>query len=310
MKKKINLRNYMVFIAFVLLFIVLSFLSPAFLTSDNLLLVLRQISINGLIAAGMTYVILTGGIDLSVGSILGFSSMSAVLILNSGVPSVIAIIAALAIGTALGLFNGFFIAKFKLQPFIVTLATVSIIRGLTLVISNSMPVSVRNGAQDYLNIGQGYFLGIPIPVYVLIIVFLLFWFILMKLPFGKKIYSIGGNEEVARLSGINTDRTKIIIYGMIGFTCALAGVILSARLGSASPQAGTGYELDAIAAVVIGGTTLAGGKGSISATFIGVLLIGILSNGLNLLGIQSEYQNIVKGAVILLAVLIDTFKKE
>ncbi|MDR3215757.1 MAG: ribose ABC transporter permease [Bacilli bacterium] len=308
--KKIDFSKYTVFIAFIILFITLSFLSKDFLTKDNLLLVLRQISINGLIAAGMTYVILTGGIDLSVGAILGFSSMSTVLILNSGIPTILAIILGLLVGTCLGVLNGIFIAKAKLQPFIVTLATVSIIKGLTLVISHSMPVSVLSSHLDYLHIGQGFVLGIPIPVIILVLVFIIFWFILMYLPFGKKVYSIGGNEEVARLSGIKTDQTKIIIYGLIGLTSALAGIILSSRLGSASPMAGNGYELDAIAAVVIGGTTLSGGKGSIVATFIGVLIIGILSNGLNLLGIPSDYQNIVKGAVILFAVLIDQLKKE
>jgi ribose transport system permease protein len=272
--------------------------------------VLRQVSINGLIAAGMTFVILTGGIDLSVGSILAFVSMSTVICMQSGIPVPIAIIIGLLIGVVSGIINGVLIAKAKLQPFIVTLATMTILRGLTLVISSSKPVSVVSEANSYLFLGQGVILGIPLPIIIFIIIFGLAYFILQKLAFGKKVYSIGGNEDVARLSGIDTDRTKFIVYALIGFTSALAGIILSSRLGSAQPTLGSGYELDAIAAVVIGGTSLTGGKGSIWATFIGVLIIGVLSNGLNLLNVSSDYQSIVKGAVILFAVLIDRLKKE
>lgn len=310
MKTKFDLSKYTTLIAFAILFVALTFLSPNFLTSNNLLQVLRQISINGLIASGMTYVILTGGIDLSVGSTLAFSSMSTVLLLNSGIPVYIAILLGLLIGFAIGATNGFFIAKMKLQPFIVTLATMTIVRGLTLVISKSMPVAVTSQKEAYQYIGQGYILGIPLPVIIFLITVAIFGFVLFKTTFGKKLYATGGNEEVARLSGIKTDKVKIIVYGLSGLMAALAGIILTSRLDSGQPLLGSGYELDAIAAVVIGGTSLVGGKGSIMGTFIGVLIIGILNNGLNLLNVQSEYQEIVKGAVILLAVLLDRFKKE
>ncbi|WP_423362934.1 ABC transporter permease [Mycoplasma sp. P36-A1] len=310
MLKKIDFSKYTALIAFIILFVALSLLSKDFLTSDNLLQVLRQIAVNGLIAGGMTFVILTGGIDLSVGSILGFSAMSTVIIINSGIPSTIAIILGMIIGGVIGMFNGFLVAKAKLQPFIVTLASMTIMRGATLVISKSMPITASPDATLFRAIGNSWFLGIPLPVIILVIVFILLWFLLEKTTFGKKVYSIGGNEEVARLSGIKTDRVIIAIYAIVGVACALAGVILASRLNSAQPQLGSGYELDAIAAVVIGGTSLSGGKGKISGTVIGVLLIGVLSNGLNLLGVQSDYQQIVKGAVILLAVLVDRIKKD
>lgn len=310
MKNKIDLSKHTTLIAFVILFVSLSILSPNFLTSNNLIQVLRQIAINGLIASGMTYVILTGGIDLSVGSTLAFSSMSTVLLVNGGIPVFFAVLIGLLIGFGIGAINGIFIAKMKLQPFIVTLATMTIVRGLTLVISSSKPVSVVNQKEAYQFIGQSYILGIPLPVIIFLITFVILGFILLKTTFGKKLYATGGNEEVARLSGIKTDKVKIIVYGLSGLMAALAGIVLTSRLDSGQPLLGSGFELDAIAAVVIGGTSLVGGKGSIVGTFIGVLIIGILNNGLNLLNVQSEYQEIVKGAVILLAVLLDRLKKE
>ena len=329
--KKIDFSKYTALIAFVILFVALSFLSESFLTTGNLVIVFRQIAINGLIAGGMTFVILSGGIDLSVGSILGFTSMSTVILISHGLtidfnlfgldflhiyvntepfPVVAALIVGIFLGGFVGAMNGFFIARMKLQPFIVTLASMTILRGLTLVISGNRPVSVTAGNDLFLNIGQGFLFGIPIPIYIFIFAFIIFWILLEKTQFGKKVYSIGGNEEVARLSGIKTIRTKIMIYAIIGICCAIAGIILSARLASSQPVIGVGFELDAIAAVVIGGTSLAGGRGRIFGTFIGVLIIGFLGNGMNLLGIQSDYQEIVKGGVILLAVLIDRFKKE
>lgn len=310
MLKKIDFSRFTAVIAFVILFIALSILSPDFLTSDNILQVLRQIAVNGLIAGGMTFAILTGGIDLSVGSILGFSAMCTVILLNTGMPSSVAMILGMLIGATAGACNGVLIAKFKLQPFIVTLATMTILRGATLVVSKSMPVSASSNAAAFNFIGNSWILGIPTPVIILFLVFLLLWFILEKTTFGKKVYSIGGNEDVAKLSGIKVDQVKIAIYAIVGICSALAGIILASRLNSAQPQLGSGYELDAIAAVVIGGTSLTGGKGRISGTIIGVLLIGVLSNGLNLLGVQSDYQQIVKGAVILLAVLVDRIKKD
>jgi len=297
-------------IAFAVLFIALSILSPVFLTSANILQVLRQIAVNGLIAGGMTFAILTGGIDLSVGSTLGFAAMSTVLMINNGIPSGLAIILGVVIGAIIGAINGLLIAKGKLQPFIVTLATMTILRGAILVISRSMPVTAQAGAQAFNYIGNAWFLGIPVPVILLILVFAILWFLLEKTVFGSKVYSIGGNEDVAKLSGIKTDRAKVAIYSIVGACAALAGIILASRLNSAQPQLGSGFELDAIAAVVIGGTSLSGGKGKISGTIIGVLLIGILGNGLNLLGVSSEFQQIVKGAVILLAVLVDGIKKD
>lgn len=304
---KAFLNRFKPLIGLILLVIIISFLSPRFLTTTNILNVLRQTSINAIIAAGMTFVILTAGIDLSVGSILALcGAVGAYLILN-GFPVWFTVLATLALGTALGTAMGIIISKGKVQPFIATLVGMTLLRGATLVFTDGRPISTgfHDTANAFSNIGSGYFLGIPLPVYLMLIVFLISWFVLTHTRFGRYIYALGGNEEAAKLSGLNVSRLKIATYAISGMLAAIAGIIITARLSSAQPTAGTGYELDAIAAVVLGGTSLAGGSGKIIGTLIGALIIGILNNALNLLDVSSYYQMIAKGSVILIAVLVD-----
>lgn len=296
------------FIGLILLIIVVSILNPSFLDLSNLLNLLRQISINGLIAFGMTFIILTGGIDLSVGSILALSSAFIALMITSGVDPIIALIIGVLIGFVLGAVNGLLVTKGNMAPFIATLATMTIFRGLTLVITDGNPITNLGDSYLFQLFGKGYFIGIPVPAVTMIIVFVILLIILQKTTFGRHTYAIGGNEVAAKISGIKVNKIKILIYGISGLMSALAGGILTSRLNSAQPTAGTSYELDAIAAVVLGGTSLTGGKGRIVGTLIGVLIIGILNNGLNLLGVSSFYQQVVKGVVILIAVLIDRKK--
>ncbi|WP_053019738.1 ABC transporter permease [Staphylococcus haemolyticus] len=296
------------FIGLILLIIVVSILNPSFLDLSNLLNLLRQISINGLIAFGMTFIILTGGIDLSVGSILALSSAFIVLMITSGVDPIIALIIGVLIGFVLGAVNGLLVTKGNMAPFIATLATMTIFRGLTLVITDGNPITNLGDSYLFQLFGKGYFIGIPVPAVTMIIVFVILLIILQKTTFGRHTYAIGGNEVAAKISGIKVNKIKILIYGISGLMSSLAGGILTSRLNSAQPTAGTSYELDAIAAVVLGGTSLTGGKGRIVGTLIGVLIIGVLNNGLNLLGVSSFYQQVVKGVVILIAVLIDRKK--
>lgn len=296
------------FIGLILLIIVVSILNPSFLDLSNLLNLLRQISINGLIAFSMTFIILTGGIDLSVGSILALSSAFIALMITSGVDPIIALIIGVLIGFVLGAVNGLLVTKGNMAPFIATLATMTIFRGLTLVITDGNPITNLGDSYLFQLFGKGYFIGIPVPAVTMIIVFVILLIILQKTTFGRHTYAIGGNEVAAKISGIKVNKIKILIYGISGLMSALAGGILTSRLNSAQPTAGTSYELDAIAAVVLGGTSLTGGKGRIVGTLIGVLIIGVLNNGLNLLGVSSFYQQVVKGVVILIAVLIDRKK--
>ncbi|MCH4390839.1 ABC transporter permease subunit [Staphylococcus haemolyticus] len=296
------------FIGLILLIIVVSILNPSFLDLSNLLNLLRQISINGLIAFGMTFIILTGGIDLSVGSILALSSAFIALMITSGVDPIIALIIGVLIGFVLGAVNGLLVTKGNMAPFIATLATMTIFRGLTLVITDGNPITNLRDSYLFQLFGKGYFIGIPVPAVTMIIVFVILLILLQKTTFGRHTYAIGGNEVAAKISGIKVNKIKILIYGISGLMSALAGGILTSRLNSAQPTAGTSYELDAIAAVVLGGTSLTGGKGRIVGTLIGVLIIGVLNNGLNLLGVSSFYQQVVKGVVILIAVLIDRKK--
>jgi len=285
--------------------LVLSILSPNFLSFTNLLNVLRQVSINALIAFGMTFVILTGGIDLSVGSILALASAIVAQLLANGMDFIPALFIGLTVGALLGLFNGLVITQGKVAPFIVTLATMTVYRGLTLVFTDGRPITNLGHDLAFQLFGRGYFFGIPVPVITMLITFIFLYFILKKTTLGRKTYAIGGNEEAAILAGIHVSRVKWFVYTLAGLLSALAGVILTSRLHSAEPTAGTSYELDAIAAVVLGGTSLSGGKGSIVGTLIGALIIGTLNNGLNLLGVSSFYQLIVKGFVILIAILLD-----
>lgn len=292
----------------ILIVIVITILNPSFMTTDNILNILRQVSISALIAFGMTFVILTGGIDLSVGSTLALTGAVGATMLASGMDPVLTIFTALTLGAILGAVNGVIIAKGKVAPFIATLATMTIYRGLTLVYTDGRPVSDLGNEITFQMLGKGYFFGIPVPVCTMIIAFVVLYLIMHKTTFGRRVYAVGGNEGASKLSGINVDRVKIAVYSLTGMLAALSALILTSRLNSAQPTAGTSYELDAIAAVVLGGTSLTGGKGWIFGTLVGALIIGVLNNGLNLIGVSSFFQQVVKGIVILIAVLIDRKK--
>ena len=285
--------------------LVVSIMEPDFLTLNNLFNILRQVSINALIAFGMTFVILTGGIDLSVGSILALSSAFVAGLMTDGTSALIAVLAGLIVGAVMGALNGMVISLGKVAPFIATLATMTIFRGLTLVYTDGKPITGLSQGGWFELFGRGYFWIFPVPVLTMLIAFAVLYFILKKTTFGRYTYAIGGNEEAAKLMGIQVNKVKIMIYSLSGLMAALAGIILTSRLNSAQPTAGTSYELDAIAAVVLGGTSLSGGRGWIVGTLIGALIIGTLNNGLNLLGVSSFFQLVVKGVVILFAVLAD-----
>ena len=296
-------------VALVILMAVITIINSNFLTANNLLNLLLQVTSNALIAFGMTFVILTGGIDLSVGSILALSSALTAGLLGSGMPVTLAILISLILGCILGMINGLLISYGKLAPFIVTLATMTIFRGATLVYTNGNPIT--KGLSDtflFQFLGQGYIIGIPFPVIIMFIVFIVLYVLLHKTAFGKSVYAIGGNEKAAYISGVKLNKVKIIIYSISGIMASISGLIITSRLSSAQPTAGASYEMDAIAAVVLGGTSLSGGKGRILGTLIGALIIGVLNNGLNIIGVSAFWQQVVKGVVILIAVLIDRFK--
>ena len=296
-------------IALIILMAVITIINSNFLTANNLLNLLLQVTSNALIAFGMTFVILTGGIDLSVGSILALSSALTAGLLGSGMPVTLAILISLILGCILGMMNGLLISYGKLAPFIVTLATMTIFRGATLVYTNGNPIT--KGLSDtflFQFLGQGYIVGIPFPVIIMFIVFIVLYVLLHKTAFGKSVYAIGGNEKAAYISGVKLNKVKIIIYSISGIMASISGLIITSRLSSAQPTAGASYEMDAIAAVVRGGTSLSGGKGRILGTLIGALIIGVLNNGLNIIGVSAFWQQVVKGVVILIAVLIDRFK--
>lgn len=296
--------RYGIYIVFILLCIVLSIASPNFLNITNLMNMLRQISINGIIAVGVTFAIITGGIDLSVGSVLALSAIIACSFAHPGeYPVFVPILVGLLVGLSCGLINGFIIAKGGVAPFIVTLGMMTVARGLTLVYNGGR--AVINLSDSYNEIGGGYLLRIPIPVIILLIVIAIGLFILNYMKFGRYVYAIGGNELAAKVSGLNVNSIKIWVYGIVGTLAGLAGIVLSSRVNSGTVVAGQGYELDAIAAVVIGGTSLSGGIGTISGTIAGALIIGVMNNGLDLLNVSSYYQQIVKGVIIVAAVYLD-----
>lgn len=318
---KKNIGKFQSLIALFVLCIVLSFLTDKFFTADNGINVLRQVAVNVCIATGMTLIVLTGGIDLSVGSVLALCGAITAGLLKNGlrVPSADlfvgftilgAILGGIIVGSLLGLFNGFIITKFKVPPFVATLAMLTIARGLTMLFTAGHPIS--NLGEDFAFIGAGIVLGVPVPVWTAIVVVLLAVFITSKTKLGRYIYAIGGNETAAKLSGIRINRVKLIVYSLGAALAAIGGVIVTSRLDSAQPNAGTSYELDAIAAVVIGGTSLNGGKGTVWGTVIGAVIIGVLNNGLVLLNVSPFWQQVVKGGVILLAVIVDKLgsKKE
>ena len=296
-------------IALLVLIGVVSASNPNFFTVDNILNILRQTSVNAIIAVGMTFVILIAGIDLSVGSILALTGAFAASMVGTELSILLVIPAVLLIGTLLGTLSGVIVAKGKVQAFIATLVTMTLLRGVTMVYTDGRPISTgfSDTADAFAFLGTGYLFGIPVPIWLMAIVFLISWYVLKHTKMGRYIYALGGNEAATQLSGINVDKVKIFVFAVSGFLSALAGLIVTSRLSSAQPTAGVTYELDAIAAVVVGGTSLMGGKGRVMGTLIGALIIGFLNNALNLLDISSYYQMIAKALVILVAVLADNY---
>jgi ribose transport system permease protein len=305
--RKLSLGQYGIVWGLLAMSVALTILSPYFLSQRNLLNVARQSSVNAVIAAGMTIIIVSGGIDLSVGSVLAFASCVMAPYLKGGSPLVVVLMIGLGAGAAAGLMNGVLITRGNLPPFIATLGMMSIARGAALVLLFGQPVA--GFRPEFRWIGEGYIGPIPFPVVIAVGVYVALHLMMTQSRFGRYTYAIGGNEEAARLSGVNIALQKNAIYALSGLCAGLAGIMLTARLGSAEPISGVGYELDAIAAAVIGGTSLSGGRGNLIGTVIGALIMGVLRNGLNLLNVNPFWQQILIGAVILGAVLADEARK-
>lgn len=308
--KKMNFREYGVVIGFILLCVVISFATPAFATQKNILNLLRQSSIIGIIATGMTFVIISGSFDISVGAVAALSGAVTMklITMGNGVPVAIAVMAALGIGAVVGLINGIAVAKINVPSLIATMAMVSVVKGSMLMFTGGYPITRTIPVLD--TIGNGYVAGIPIPVIIFAAAVAIAFIILTKTRFGRYVYSVGGNEEASKLNGINVDAYKIKVFVINSVLAALAGIVLVGRMGTASPAAGDGYDMDAIASVVIGGTSVAGGSGSVLKTVIGVLLMSVINNSFNLLGVDMYFQYIFKGLIILIAVGADSFSKK
>lgn len=293
-----------IFFALLITCIFFSIQIPQFSTGRNFILILNQISVNAILAFGVTFVIIAGGIDLSLGSILAVSGVVAALFANAASGNIwLAIISALFIGTLMGTLNGLITVFSKVPPFIVTLGSMTIGRGLALLISDGKPVS--NLLESFNNIGNGNLMGIPYSIILLLFTFMVSTFLLDQTILGRYIKAIGGNEMAAYVSGISVTKIKCLVYSLSGLFAAVAAILLTARINTGQPNAGLGFELDAIAAVIIGGTSTKGGKGSMLGTFIGVFFIGIINNGLDLLNVSAYWQQVVMGGIIILAVLFD-----
>ncbi|MCM3600068.1 ABC transporter permease [Robertmurraya korlensis] len=291
-----------------LLIAVMSVIAPNFTDSSNILNVLKQSSITAILAAGMTVVILTGGIDLSVGSTLALSGVISVLLSNAGAPVGLAMLAGAGVGYVAGAINGYLTAVPKLPAFIVTLGSMTYLRGLAYVITGGYPVVLAS--EKFKFIGAGEIFGIPTPIYIMAIVYFIMFVILKYTMFGRHVYAIGGNEEAAHLTGIKVNRTLINVYSISGLLAGISGVVMAGRLFSGQPMVGIAFELDAIAAVVLGGTSFVGGRGRIQGTIIGVLIVAVLTNGMTLLNVDYYWQQVVKGIVIVIAVLLDRLRSK
>lgn len=302
------LSKYGIVLIFIAMCILMSFLSPAFLRVRNIVNVVRQISIIGIVAMGVTMVIITNGIDLSSGSVIALVSVIVATFVQPGENLFFAILLGLSIGALAGCINGTISAKGKIPPFISTLGMMTVARGLALLLSDGRPIG--NLSDSFTFIGKGSIAGLPIPIIIFILVGIISHFLLSSTKLGNYTYAIGGNEQAARICGINVDRYKILIFTYAGLLSALAGIILTARITAGQPSMGVGLELDAIASAVIGGTSLSGGIGTIGGTIVGALIIGVLNNGLDLLGVSSYYQQILKGVIIVAAVLLDSRKNK
>ena len=295
--------DYGVLVVLLVLIVAMALATPHFLTIANLINVLRQVSINAVIACGMTLIIITGGIDLSVGSLVAMASCLAMLTIGATNSDLLGILVGIAVGAAGGAFNGVFIAWARVPPFIMTLAALTIFSGIALISTGGAPIIRFTG--EFRWIGQGLVYGMPVPVIIMALVAGAMHILLSRTAFGAAVYAVGGNEEAARLTGLAVKKIKFLVYVIGGALTGLAAMVLMGRLSSAQPNMGQGFELDAIAAVVLGGTSLMGGRGTIWGTLIGALVIGVLNNGFNLLSIDPYFQLVAKGAIILLAVLID-----
>jgi len=302
------LSKYGIVFVLIAMIIAMSFMSDAFLTTQNLLNIVRQISFIGIVAMGVTIVIITTGIDLSSGSVIALTSVVVASYAHPGDSLVIALLIGCGVGIACGFLNGFISAKGKIPPFIATLGMMTAARGLALLYSDGKPVP--NLSESFMWLGKGQIAGIPVPIIVFLLIGVISHILLSKTKFGKYTYAIGGNQNAAKICGINVDRNLILIYMYAGLLSAIAGILLTARISVGQPSMGVSFELDAIAAAVIGGTSLLGGVGTIPGTIIGALIIGVLNNSLDLLGVSSYWQQILKGAIIVAAVLIDSRKNK
>ena len=301
--------KYGIYLVFIIMIFILAFLTDSFFTINNALNVLRQVSIFGMLAVGMTFVIITGGIDLSIGSTLALAGIVATIIAHPDprYPVFVIILVGIAAGSLVGLVNGLIIAFSNVTPFIVTLGMMTIARGATLTISSGRPHIDLSA--EFQHVGQGMlFGGVPIPIFFLLAIIVIGFIILHKTKIGRYVYAIGGNEMAAKVSGVNIAGIKIFVYTLMGIICGLSGVLLASRTNAGSPVAGSGYELYAIAAVVIGGTRLSGGRGTILGSIVGTLILGILSNGLDILNVSSYIQQILTGVIIIGSVWIDQIK--
>ena len=308
-KKLINQINiYRSVLILLVICVFATILSPSFLSVTNLFNVFKQITVAGIVGCGLTFVILTGGIDLSVGSILGLSGVLASGVLASTGNTAAAVAVSLIVGVACGAVNGFFVSVCGIPPFISTLGMMTLLRGVILVYTKGSPIPIK--VDSYKFFGKGSIAGIPVPVIILIVVFLLAHYILTQTTYGRSVYAVGGNREAARLSGIRVKTSEFLVYTLNGLMCGMAGLILTARLGSAQSTSGTGIEMDAIAAVILGGTSLSGGVGFVLPTVVGAMIMGIIDNILTLMNVNPHATNIVKGAVILIAVLVDKKVKD
>ncbi len=315
-KYKDYLRRYALFLIFIVLCIILSFASETFLKPNNIINVFRQISINGILALGMTFVIILGGIDISIGSVAAVAGVVASLVLEINQSMyILAILAGILSGGIMGMVIGFLVAKMRIAPFIASLAMMTIARGLALVISGGVPHTIYS--DKFVSIGNGYLwpktspeaISLPISVLIFLICIAVVMTILYKTKFGRHVYAVGGNEDAARVSGVNVARVKFLTFVVNGLLCGVAGIVLASRITSGQPAAAAGYELDAIAAVIIGGASLSGGAGKVGGTIIGALIIGVLNNGLVLLAVSSYYQQIIQGIIIAGAVILDSRTK-
>ena len=304
---KKTMRQFMLFFIVIFIVVLMSFLSPVFLTSANITNILRQISLNGILAVGMTFVILTGGIDLSVGSVVAITGVIAGSIMKAEGNWIVACIAALGASLVVGLINGWLVAYVGFQPFIATLSTMTIGRGFALAYSNGKPYTITD--PSFKAIGQGYFLGIPIPI-ILLVIFCVIGIVMLNMTtFGRYVFAIGGNKSAARLSGVRTKRVEAMVFVWSSICAWMVGLILAARISSGQPTAGESYEMDAIAATAIGGTSMNGGIGGLTGTILGFIIIGLMSNSMNLLNINSFYQQMVKGLLIIISVYLDMKSK-